>query len=709
MESEKSTKVTKKKGMKSIRKKIIVGILLCSTLTALLTGILSAGNSTMMISSDAKEKMRILSEVEATKLNATILRIEQSVHALSKVVMQDFDFDSFKKSKSYADEYTAQIQELAGKLAEGTEGGVTFYVRYNPKYSNPTSGIFASRNSDDEAFAFLTPTDFSMYEEGDVEHVGWYYIPVQNGAAMWMEPYLNANINVYMISYVIPLYAADGTNIGIVGMDIDFTTITDMVDAATVYETGYAFLVNEDGAIMHHKGLSYGTKLSNMGSGLAQVSAVFGNAAKQGESITYSYEGKDKNLVYYNLENGMRFVLTALKSEIYARSNRLISIIVCVVLLAWIVSGAVGVFVGNSIAKPIKKLTGIIAQTVSLDFTPTQDGNELRQHRDEIGEMATAVHQMRNVLRKMIADMTRVENTVLGSIENLDDIMRENNVRAEENSAATQQIAAGMQEASANTEHIVGSIEEVKRNSEQIYALAQNGEKNSRQILNRAGEMEKVTKDSSEKTNDMYAVMKQKTESAIEKSKAVQRINELTDDIKSISSQTNLLALNANIEAARAGDAGRGFAVVASEIGSLASQTLQTVDNINVIVGEVNEAVAGMAECITAMMEFLEKTVLDDYGTFRESGGQYRRDADSFIEVMGQIKGAIENLDSYMAQIVSAVDDINHTVGSSAQDINEIADKTEQTKTTTADGYERLQKSRESVKALHEIIGQFRL
>ena len=188
MESEKSTKSneTKKKGMRSIRQKIIVGILLCSTVTALLTGILSAGNSTMMISGDAKEKMRILSEVEATKLNATILRIEQSVQALSKIVMQDFDFDRFTKSKSYTDEYTAQIQELAGKLAEGTEGGVTFYVRYNPKYSNPTSGIFASRNSDDEEFAFLTPTDFSMYEEGDVEHVGWYYIPVQNGAAMWM-------------------------------------------------------------------------------------------------------------------------------------------------------------------------------------------------------------------------------------------------------------------------------------------------------------------------------------------------------------------------------------------------------------------------------------------------------------------------------------------------------------------------------------------
>ena len=45
-------------------------------------------------------------------------------------------------------------------------------------------------------------------------------------------------------------------------------------------------------------------------------------------------------------------------------------------------------------------------------------------------------------------------------------------------------------------------------------------------------------------------------------SKNVNKINELTNEILSISSQTNLLALNASIEAARAGEAGRGFAVL---------------------------------------------------------------------------------------------------------------------------------------------------
>ena len=76
-----------------------------------------------------------------------------------------------------------------------------------------------------------------------------------------MEPYLNQNINIYMISYVVPLYAKDGTSIGIVGMDIDFTMFTDKVDGIKLYDSGYAFLTNEQGNVMHHKEYEQGTEL----------------------------------------------------------------------------------------------------------------------------------------------------------------------------------------------------------------------------------------------------------------------------------------------------------------------------------------------------------------------------------------------------------------------------------------------------------------
>ncbi len=693
--------------MKSIRTKIIVGIILCSTITAVLIGGLAMINSASLASGDTQEKMRMTSQIHSKELSATIERIEQSVNLLCDEVMRDFDYNAFIGDNAYADEFTEEIMETVLDFSRQTEGAVTAYVRYNPSYSNPTSGCFISRNSMDEDFTILTPTDFSMYDEDDIAHVGWYYTPIKNGGAMWMEPYLNENINVYMISYIIPLYADDGTAIGVIGMDIDFSKLTEEVAAASIYETGYAFLTNRQGNVMFHEGVETGTALTDLDKSFADVVTSFSNEAMEGVVQDYSYQGVNKQMVYYSLPNDMMLILTAPKMEIYSDANKLVGMILVAEVVAIIISIVIGIVVGGGISKPIGMLTRVIEQTAQLNFLPTADGQQLRKQKDEIGVMAREIHGMRKILREMVEQMNTAESTILGSMDNLNVIMKENSVRAGDNSAATQEMAAGMQEASANTAHIVNSIDVVKRNSENIYKLAQDGEENSEEVLKRAGEMERISKESSDKTNSMYEVMKKKTDQAIEQSKAVQRINELTDAIKEISSQTNLLALNANIEAARAGEAGRGFAVVATEIGSLADQTLNTVDNINVIVGEVNTAVSNMTECITTMMNFLESTVLGDYTLFRDSGNQYRMDADSFISVMAQIKVAVQELDEYMTEILTAVEDINDTVAQSSTGINAIAEKSSETESTTAEGYEKLQESRESIVALRNIVDRF--
>lgn len=695
--------------MRTIRMKIISGILMCSLLTALIIGALAIVNSTQLANKDAKEKMQFTGTIQAQELNNTILRIEQSVGTLSDIIMQNFDYAAFTKNKGYADRYTEEIQKSVINFARRTDGAITAYVRYNPQYSNPTSGSFLTRNSLEEDFEALVPTDFSMYEEDDVEHVGWYYTPVKAGKAIWMAPYLNQNINVYMISYVIPLFAEDGTSIGIVGMDIDFAQITDIVDAVMLFDTGYAFLTDEAGNLIYHKELESGVDIAGQDASLVKVKEVIASSAEQGIDMSYSYNGKNKRMVYYDLKNGMKLMVTAPESEIVADADRLGTMIGGAVVIALIISGIVGIVVGSSISKPISLLTGIISQTARLDFKPTQSGGKLRRQKDEIGIMANEIHSMRMILRDMITALNNAKQTILYSIGNLNQIMQENNVRAGDNTAATQKLAAGMQEASANTVHIVENVEEVKNNSQNIYQLAKAGEENSKQIQLRASEMEKVSRESSDKTQSIYEVMKQKTEAAIEQSMAVKRINELTEDIKEISSQTNLLALNANIEAARAGEAGKGFAVVASEIGILASQTFKTVDNINEIVNEVNEAVSNMTECITTMIEFLETTVLTDYGTFRESGNRYRTDADSFMSVMGQVGAAIEDLERYIVQIVSSVEEINDMVTQSSEGINVIAEKSSQTQDTMQNGNVKLQACREAVEEFQRIVDKFEL
>ena len=695
--------------MKSIRKKMIAAILTCSFFTALLIGVLAIGNSAKTAGADALTKMQLTGQAKTEEINSTIQKIAQSVDTLSEVAMSEFDAAAFFESKDYADDYTKVVQQTVIDFANHTDGAVTVYFRFNPQYSNPTSGIFAQRQTTDGNLECLTPTDFSMYEEGDVEHVGWYYLPVEAGEAIWMSPYMNENVNIYMISYVVPLFTSDGTSIGVIGMDIDFSEITDYVDATQLYDSGYAFLTDDSGNIMYHKEAAEGTALSEMDSSLSDSAAFLSDENMQGETMDYSYQGTNRKLSYFNLDNGMKLVLTAPTSEIYTAAYRLAKMIVAAMVLAFILSAVIGIIIGTGMTRPIRQLTNVIKQTAQLDFRPTKEGAGLRRQKDEIGVMATEIHLMRKKLRSMMEDLQKTGNILVSNTEALSDVMQQNSEYAEENSAATEELAAGMEETGANAASIVGNVSEMKQSSDNIYRMAEDGVKNSKQIQTRAAEMEELSRQSRNKTDEMYAVMKEKADVAVEKSQAVKKINELTENIKQISSQTNLLALNANIEAARAGDAGRGFAVVASEIGELASQTLDTASVIDNIVGEVNGAVMNMTDCLTTIMDFLENTVLGDYESFQEVGQQYHIDADTFQQVMLETKNAVGELEKHIDEIKTTVDGINSMVEQSNDGINGIAEKSGKTQNLVAQGYDKLQECKQSVSVIKDFIAQFDL
>lgn len=695
--------------MKSIKTKLTLCILLCTFLSSAITELVSLRVTKEATAQYAQQSMVMEAQNRTIELNGWIACIEQSVDTLSDYVVNEMDFDAFFRDKTYADKFTEQVQSILEDFAVHTDGAITAYIRYNPEYSNPTSGYFLMRNSLAEDFYTVEPTDFSMYEPTDYAHVGWYYLPVENKAPLWMSPYLNENVNVYMISYVVPIYAEDGTSIGIIGMDIDFNQVTKIVDSVSIYDTGYAFLTDADGKIMHHKDLELGQNLGELGGTTGNVASKI--AAGEGESslLEYTYNNTRKQLVYTSLNNGMKFVLTAPDEEIRATTNTLVVKASMGGLAAILFSLVVGLVISFLIAKPITALTKVIDKTARFDFTPTQNSRLLRRYKDEIGQMANKVHEMRKSLREMVGEIKGAEATLLSSVENLDHIMADNNSRSQDNSAATQEMAAGIDMAAKNTKHIADNIENAKQNAENIHALTEDGREKSNQILGRAEEIRKSSETSSSQAVRMYEEIREKSDKAIEQSKAAAKINELTDAIKSISSQTSLLALNANIEAARAGEAGRGFAVVATEIGSLATQTSQAVDNINDIVGAVNAAVRSMTECMNTMIQFLETQVISDYDTFKNSGEQYHEDAVAYMDLMNRIKNAIEELDSYIASIVTSVEDINTTMDQSSEGINVIAEKSSKVVESTMEGYDRLNESKQSVKALETITSKFKL
>lgn len=694
--------------MKSIKLKIILSIVLCALVSVAVVGIVSVSNSSTNSINEAKTSMTLRVRQEAQRIDTEILKIEQSVDTLSESVLNRLKYTKFKNNDPYVEKFTKKILPDVTTFASNTDGAITAYIRYNPDFTNPTSGIFLTRNSTKDPFESVTPTDFSVFDKDDLAHVGWYYIPVNYGKPIWMDPYLNENINVYMISYVVPIFH-EKESLGIVGMDIDFNELTDLVSDVSIYETGKAFLLNNSCEVLYADGIETGTPFGEVEDGALEKIADKMTDGKDEETLLHYNNGQDMILIYKTLSNGMIIGLTAPKSEIYTNAYHLRSVFMTIVLILTVIIICVGIAIGHSISNPIVHITEIIDETSDLNLEEDHRIDKLAKHKNEIGSMTNSVIQMRHTLHDMMQHMQSVQHTITQNNGDLEGIMKENSDMSEYNSATTQELAASMQETASTTTEILSRIDVVSENSQRIDLLIGEGKTTAEDLSDKAIQLKELTARSSDTTNRMYDHIMKKAEIAIKQSEAVEKINELTENIQSISTQTNLLALNASIEAARAGDAGRGFAVVATEIAELSNQTFETVSHINDIVRDVNTAVHNLTDCVETTTGFLRDTVLPNYGELAQAGLGYAADAAAFSHMMSEIDSSMNELNSSLGVIARSVEGINEMVSQSSTAIGDIAEKSGQTVTASKNGYERLQENQDSMEKLEHMIDRFKL
>lgn len=692
--------------MRSIKTRIILTVVICSLLSAGICGGISIINSGKSEYEDSKQEMQYFCENQGAQMEAQLERVEQSVNTAYSIVLQQLDdVEAFKSNKAYVDEFTGIMEQMLFEIGGNTEGALTAYIRYNPDFTEPDSGVFLTRDSDEDEFTSVTPTDFSMYDPSDLEHVGWYYIPVQHGAPIWMDPYLNSNINVYMVSYVIPI-TIDGESIGIIGMDIDFSKFTQVVDNASLFESGYAFLANGEGNIVYHKTLEAGTAIDTL-KGAESIKEALLDPAKEGTALSYRFEGESKELCYMTLRNNMRYVMTAPEDELKSAAAHIVLLILGGALVAMIISVAIGAFMGLVVTRPITQIGEIVENTAKFNFQRNENSDKLCKRKDESGNMANALREMRASLRAMVADIQRAHSDLDDTLKKLTDITDQVQIMSGENSETTQGLAAAMEETAAAMETVNNTVTQVKERAQTIRDNSKEGEQASIESKQRADNLKNTTGVAQDKTTQMYRTVQEKTAEAMEQAKAVEKINQLTQSILDISGQTNLLALNASIEAARAGEAGKGFAVVADEIGGLAAQTSSTVGNINGITTEVNQAVKNMEACMQETLSFLEETVLKDYSGFMDVAEKYTEDASGFEENMKAIGREVDTLLAAIVEIADSVSGITLTVGEAAQNITSIAQKTQDVSRLVEGNVELMDTNAENVIKLRQIVDMF--
>ncbi len=652
--------------MRKISNVIFMAIIVCAVLATIITKEVSVSMAKEGLQKESTEKLEALSNQYANQMNSIMTKYETLIDGVTNYVNAIYDIDRLGEHE-YNAEYINIMNDFIRDSIEGDENIQGLYFFLNPEYTNLMQGIWYDGGEEVDAD---WESEYDMYIAKDSSW-DFYFEAVEEGRASWLEPYIEESNGMMVISYVTPINK-DGKLLGVVGMDMNFNDFSDIVKSIKLYETGRAFLLDEEEGFVIDNVYTSDDFIKDAGyTNLSQALKTSSSAV-----IIETIDEKDYYLGFAKMNSDFTLVTMVSEDEVMSEINQLnkiVSILAVIISFACLVISRI---IGNSISKPIVK--------VSEDMQLMKDGNftgekyiPYLKKKNEVGTLSNAMKVIQDSMKSMITTINGDSDEVEDTSENLFKITNNLAEQVENISAASEELAASMEETAATADTLSKASDVMVEYIKIMEAKNEEGVNEASTISMRATELKHESELAANEVEHLAETTGARMEAAINDSKKVERIQELTEVILSIADQTNLLALNAAIEAARAGEAGRGFAIVADEIGTLAEDSQKSAQEIIAITNEVTRTVEELAKTSGEMLRFMQEHLKQTYDKLIDTSEQYNNDATYFKTMLDDFTEGVNGISEQVNIVVTTFDYFIQATAEGAKGTSELAISTE--------------------------------